>query len=146
MLASCAVCGNDIPVAGELCPYCGTARQAVFVAAGPPVRTLNLKAGMPDVATAMTRFAAVLERERQEGAAVLVVIHGYGASGTGGAIREALRRQLGVFQEDGRIRRWIIGEEFSKNDNSVRDLMRRYPSLARDRSLTGNCGLTIVVL
>lgn len=82
------------------------------------------------------------------GKRVLVVIHGYGASGVGGSNREAVRAFLATELATGRIRRVIGGERLTRGD--INDWKRRFNghATAFDAQLqdVGNEGITIVEL
>ena len=82
------------------------------------------------------------------GKRVVLVVHGYGASGVGGSNREAVRVFLAKELAAGRIRRVIPGERLTRGD--VNDWKRRFNGhvTAFDALLPnmGNEGITIVEL
>jgi len=88
-----------------------------------------------------------LESSRLQGYRILTLIHGYGSSGKGGAIRKAVRRQLRFYQDLGRVNSVLAGEEFSSRTGPGRQLLRRFPVLDRHVDLNrANPGVTLVVL
>lgn len=108
---------------------------------------VNLEAGMPTVATAKSLMSQSLRTARATGTHVVKLIHGYGSSGKGGAIRSAVRRELEDRRRQGQIVAYIPGEDFSPFNADARQAVTRYPELARDRDYTRtNHGVTIVVL
>ncbi|OQX20500.1 MAG: hypothetical protein BWK76_01010 [Desulfobulbaceae bacterium A2] len=147
----CAICGNDLPAdAAGRCPYCGAALPAVVprTTAVPALlhRTVNLELGRPRVAQALARLERFLAEATRQGCRVLTIIHGYGSSGSGGAIREEVRRQLSFWRDQGRIVTFIPGEDFSRRALG-RDLRQRYPLLAGHEALgRRNSGITLVCL
>ena len=72
---------------------------------------VNLEKGMPLVQQALDRLEGLTE-QREPGIKALTLIHGYGSSGTGGAIKTAVRQQLALLRQQGRIKEVIPGEEF----------------------------------
>ena len=109
--------------------------------------TVNLEQGMPTVSMAMTRLGQALRSAKAGGAGAVKLIHGYGSSGQGGAIRAAVHRELRQRQRRGEIRAYIPGERFSPFYEEARQGIDLCPELARDRDYTRtNQGITIVVL
>ena len=97
----------------------------------------------------MEQALARLERDLREaqacGAKVVRFIHGYGSSGRGGKIRDAVRRELGRKLARGEVKTVIPGENYSSTTNSGRDLLSRFKELkTTERSDSLNPGLTIV--
>jgi len=144
----CGVCGNEIEAGTSSCPYC----QAEGVGsppqpAGPLQRIVNLEKGRPLVQQALERLELELTAGRRQGIKVLTLIHGYGSSGEGGAIKMAVHRQLQFHLHQGRIREIIPGEEFEGRSGRGRQLLRRFPLLRDHRDLNrGNAGITLVLL
>jgi hypothetical protein len=88
-----------------------------------------------------------LESGRQQNLRVLLVIHGYGSSGKGGAIGVASRKVLEYLKDKGGISAFIPGEDFGVKSGLIRDLLRRFPQLAANVNLKkGNRGVTLVIL
>jgi hypothetical protein len=76
---------------------------------------------------------------------VVKIIHGYGSSGKGGAIRTAIREQMAAWQRDGKVLKVVPGENWSIFDTDSQDLRRRYAFLGKDEDLDrGNAGMTMV--
>jgi hypothetical protein len=145
----CDVCGNKRDTSNLLCPFCGSKldvadleRQTVFVH-----KTVNLEAGRPVVEIALNRMNEIIEDSVRSDVNVLTLIHGYGSSGKGGAIRLECRKTLDFLKSKGVINNYIIGEDFNKRSGSVKSLLRRYPQLEADKHLNrGNRGITLVIL
>ena len=111
------------------------------------MKIVNLEAGMPTVATAKTLLSHSLRTAKATGTHVVKLIHGYGSSGKGGAIRTAVRKELEERQRQGQIQLYIPGDEFSPFYENARQAVYQYPELAKDRDYTRtNQGITIVVL
>jgi len=100
---------------------------------------------MPTVERAKQRLLEALYAPRGTSGPLVKIIHGYGASGTGGAIRSALRELLGQWQREGKVLKIIRGEDWSIFDAASLELRTRYPFLKNDEDLDrGNAGITIV--
>ncbi|HKJ66165.1 MAG TPA: Smr/MutS family protein [Desulfopila sp.] len=110
-------------------------------------RTVNIEIGRPTVEEALVKLTVELERARSEKLAAMTVIHGYGASGKGGAIRAECRKLLDHYLANRVIRSYIPGENFSKKAGTTKALLRRLPQLASSGNLgKRNRGITVVEL
>jgi hypothetical protein len=111
------------------------------------IKAINLKSDMPLVREALQRLERELGLARQEKAALLKLIHGYGSSGTGGEIRIAVQNRLMEMLQNGQIRGCIFGENWSKSDEITWKLLQSHSELKSDCDLgRGNRGITIVIL
>ncbi|HOB73199.1 MAG TPA: Smr/MutS family protein [Phycisphaerae bacterium] len=108
---------------------------------------VHLKSGFPSVEEARRRLADQIGKARAAGAVTMKIIHGYGSTGQGGALREAVRRSLRKRQKEGTIQAFVAGEKWDLFDPVARRVLDACPELARDPDL--NCyneGITIVLL
>jgi hypothetical protein len=111
------------------------------------IRTYNVEAGLPTLEEARRLVIAEIKRAKREGVRVLKVIHGYGASGKGGALCVGLRKSFGLRKKEGVIKDFIAGEEFSIFNQTVLALLETVPELRGDPDLSAtNEGVTIVWL
>ncbi len=111
-----------------------------------PIKTVNLKSDMPLVHQALQRMERELALARQEKAALLKLVHGYGSTGQGGDIRIAVQKRLLEMAENGQIRGCIFGENWSKTDDAAWKLLQSHSELKNDSDLgRRNRGITIVV-
>ena len=102
---------------------------------------------MPLVQRALDRLEGEISVSSGLGFKALTLIHGYGSSGTGGAIKTAVHHQLQFFRLQGRIKEIIPGEEFEGRSGRGRQLLRRFPFLNEHRDLNrANPGITLVIL
>ncbi len=143
----CEVCGNETDQT-TTCRYCGAALTSpVPVGTGGKHRVVNLEKGLPTVNQALARLDKELETATLQGYRVVTLIHGYGSSGKGGAIKKSVRRQLEYYRHLGRINDIIGGEQFNNRSGIGRQLVRRFPVLATHSDLNrANPGVTLVVL
>lgn len=108
---------------------------------------INLEDGMPTVEAARLRMQHELQRARKSGASAVKLIHGYGSSGAGGALRIELQRELRQASDQGSIRAVIAGEDWRISDKITWTLLQRFPEWKKDRDLgRNNRGISIVVL
>jgi hypothetical protein len=117
------------------------------MAAAPQTKliVLNLKAGMPTVEQAKRRLLESLYAPRGASGPVVKIIHGYGSTGTGGAIRGAIRELMAQWQREGKVLKVVAGENWSIFDAGSQDLRQRYTFLGKDEDLDrGNAGMTLV--
>ncbi|UCD28966.1 MAG: Smr/MutS family protein [Planctomycetota bacterium] len=111
------------------------------------VHVVVLKAGLPTVAEARKRLILELDNAKRRGNIALKLIHGYGSSGIGGKLKDAIRRSLRRRQKEGKIRSFVVGEKWDIFEESVREILEKCPELAKDQDLNNyNEGITIVLL
>jgi hypothetical protein len=143
---ACDVCGNEFDSRLSQCPFCKAARTVSLQKNDvPPYRVVNLEKGMPVVRDALARMQGELESSRLLGCRVLVLIHGYGSSGKGGAIRREVRNRLQYLRDKVEINDFLPGEECEKRCGRFRQMIRRFPftgGLVRKP----NPGITLVIL
>lgn len=111
------------------------------------IKTVNLEDGMPPVEEARLRLDYELNLARREQVTALRVIHGYGSSGKGGALRGAIQLRLRELRESGELREVIYGEDWRVSDEASWKWLQRYPEWKKDSDLgRGNKGISIVIL
>jgi len=102
---------------------------------------------MPTVPLALSLLNDALRMARNERCVAVKVIHGYGSSGEGGAIRTAMQAELMQRARAGEIRAFIAGEDWRISDERSWALLQSCPELKQDSDLgRGNKGISIVVL
>ena len=111
------------------------------------IKTLNIEAGLPTVEEARHILIAELKLAKQSGLLAVKVIHGYGSTGKGGALRGALRTSLLRRKKEGLVTRVIFGEKWSVFEEDARYAIERCPELRDDRDFNrSNEGVTIALL
>ena len=142
----CEVCGNPIPAQAFTCQFCNSSQSvANFPKTRERVILSNLEAGLPTVEQALERLERDLREARSCGAKLVRIIHGYGSSGRGGKIRDAVRRELGRKLARGEVKDVTPGENYSSTTNAGADLLSGFKELkTTERSDNSNHGLTIV--
>lgn len=115
--------------------------------AGLSVLTVNIEYDHPPVHEAEARVELAVQSAKLQGHRALKIIHGYGSSGKGGAIRTMCRRLLSRHKKQGRVKAFCGGEDFSPFSEVGRDMIARYPALKQDRDWgRENDGITIALL
>jgi hypothetical protein len=109
--------------------------------------TVNIEKGYPTVDQAKGQVASAIQGARRRGFKYIKIIHGYGSSGTGGAIRQALPAFLADRKAHGFIRDYAVGSDFSAQRDAGIRLANLYPELKKDSDYrNGNEGISIIVL
>lgn len=113
----------------------------------PALKLINLEDGRPTAQLALSKMVRELATARREGYAAVKLIHGYGSSGPGGAIKTAVARDLQKRKALGLIRDYIPGQDWSIFNRAATDALAVCRELSRDRDLNrSNQGITIVLL
>jgi len=111
------------------------------------IKRVNLEEGMPTVERARLRMQYELQSAGQDGYVAVKLIHGYGSSGAGGALRTELQKELRRAVQDGAIRAFIAGENWRISDRNTWELLKRFPEWKKDADLgRNNQGISVVVL
>ena len=105
---------------------------------------VNIKKDKPDCEYAIFLAEKEIEYSKKEGKDILILIHGYGASGVGGAIKKELHIKLNELVNKGKIKSYFPGECFSLNNLEVEKICKKYPNLLVDQFLNLNPGVTII--
>jgi len=108
------------------------------------VKEINIERGSPTVDTAVGNLVNGLSTAKRAGFKAVVLIHGYGSSGTGGAIKAAAKEKLKDRALSGIIKDAVGGEDWL---NHSRDFMGICPQLTDySRYVEGNRGVTVILL
>src|SRR5262245_19684267 len=111
------------------------------------IKVVNLEEGLPTVEQARLRMEHELHAARQAGFRAVKLVHGYGSSGVGGALRNDLQKELRRAATNGTIRAFVAGEDWRISHQTAWDLLQRFPEWKQDSDLgRGNQGISIVVL
>lgn len=111
------------------------------------IKILNIKSDLPKVEEARERLKKELIQAYNNGERFLKIIHGYGSSGVGGKLRQAIRRSLILRQKEGLIEHIIFGEKFNNLNDQIEFILKRFPILRNDSDYKkNNEGITVVIL
>lgn len=146
----CTICGNEIEAAAARCPFCEHSQPPARRAAGASPRiseTVRIKEGRPTVDEALDTLERRLAACRSRGVRIVRIVHGYGSSGRGGDIRNAVRLRLAAHRKHGTIRAVLPGEDYSELTPEGRAFRSTHPELASAyRTDRKNPGITFVTL
>lgn len=107
---------------------------------------INIEQGHPNVQQAMVKLKNGIYRARATGKPFAKIIHGYGSSGTGGAIKEAVGRELRNYVLRRMIKSYCPGEDFGPFSASGREMSAKHPEVSRDSDWgRQNDGVTIIM-
>lgn len=110
-------------------------------------RIINIEEGMPTVAQAQKRLDMELDAARKMGITVVKIIHGYGSSGTGGKLKKAIRANLKIKKDSGKIKAFVPGEEWNIFNETTRGIIEVCMDLSKDSDLNRyNSGVTLILL
>ena len=103
------------------------------------IAEINLEEGMPTCDEAMDKLKSSLKLTKQSRYKCAIVIHGYGSSGKGGAIRLKARQWLNAQVRNGNLKAIDI------LNGKARELRGKFPELETLLRVT-NHGVTVVEL
>ena len=108
---------------------------------------LNLEEGRPTAAVARQRMLASIEGITTRGGGPGQLIHGYGSSGSGGAIRQAVQQSLALRCASGWIKAYVPGERWEIFDAEARRIIELAPQVRQDRDLgRSNLGISVILV
>ena len=102
---------------------------------------INIKEGMPTVGEAMSFLRKYVESCGR--GKCVVIVHGYGSSGKGGAIREKARQWLEAQRKSGKIKKVICGEDITIFNFDALDLKKKHRELEEYFKVC-NHGITVI--
>ena len=108
------------------------------------VAQVNLEYGSPTVAEALQKMKNALTTFKGQGYKAVIIIHGYGSTGVGGAIKAAVRKCLGESAMRGIVRMFVGGEDWTNNKRTAIAFCKMLENYERD--ICSNFGVTVVVL
>ena len=105
---------------------------------------LNLEYGYPSVENALLKMKNFLATAKRQGSKAVIIIHGYGSTGVGGAIKPAVVRCLGESNMCGIVKAFVSGENWINKKREFLSLCKDLQNF--ERKISGNNGVTVVVL
>lgn len=122
-------------------------KRKAEVSVGGILREVNIKSDMPTVDDAIRRTTYNIMNAEALGVSAIKLIHGYGSTGRGGAIRLEVRKYLERQKKRGVITDYIPGEQFSLFEEATRKAFDACDGLRRDSDIERhNNGITIVII
>ena len=127
------------------CKHCGSTDlpQALTDAV-----VINLETGGPTAEEALERLTQHVRAASEAGIRALIVIHGYGSSGSGGKIKWFIREALEQNYFSDRVDEYYFGEDLALGSSSYQALIKRRASLKNHLSQfkIGNAGMTVLLM
>ena len=102
------------------------------------LQTANIEKYMPTVYQAEILVKNNLETFRRQGIKAFKIIHGYGSTGKGGALRTGLRNYLNQLKSAKIIADYIPGENWSVFDETTRKVLDLDNDFRKDNDLRQN--------
>lgn len=109
------------------------------------VKEINLEESLPTCREALDYLKSSIRLAKQNKYKCVLVIHGYGSSGQGGAIRTKACQWLNAQVKNGTYKCIINGEDFNIFNAKARELKNKYIELLQLLQVT-NHGVTVVEL
>lgn len=106
---------------------------------------INIKQDMPLVADAMRYLQDSIVKHKRDKCQCVLIIHGYGSTGKGGAICEKARQWLKAQERNGKVKTVIFGEDFTLFNFKALELKNKYQELEQLMRVCNN-GVTVVEL
>ncbi len=108
------------------------------------VKEVNLERGSPTVPQAMSKMVNELATAKGGGYRSIILIHGYGSSGTGGAIKPAVINKLKEPMLSGVVKSFVNGSNW---DQKKKEFIEECSQLREyENRIQQNPGVTVVIL
>lgn len=108
------------------------------------VKEINLERGNPTVPQAISRLVNELATAKGGGYKSVILIHGYGSTGTGGAIKPAVISKLKEPMLAGMVKNFVNGGNWDQHKG---EFLRECSQLKEyENRIQQNLGVTVVLL
>jgi len=108
------------------------------------IKEINLEYGSPTVDMAVRNMVNQLGTCKGQGYKAVILIHGYGSSGVGGGIKNAVRSKLRESSLSGIVRSCCGGEQWYEKKKELLSICGQLTEY--QRKIDGNQGVTVVIL
>ena len=116
----------------------------MVVAGATKVKEVNLERGGPTVSEVIRNIVNELSTAKRTGYKAVILVHGYGSSGTGGAIKIAVKQKLKERSLSGVVRDFTGGEEWVNSKREFTEICAQLKDFGT--YIDGNRGITVVLL
>jgi hypothetical protein len=111
------------------------------------IRIVNIKEDNPNTDYALFLIDQEIRYSRAVGNNVVVVIHGYGSHGRGGAIKEAVKRYLPELKKNKIIRDFVLGEQWGDLNPIKQQICAICPEIILHENLQSlNSGVSVILI
>lgn len=108
------------------------------------VKEINLERGYPTVDAAISTMKNELATGKRVGLRAVILIHGYGSTGDGGAIKQAVKSKISSPDLRGIVQMFCAGEDWVSKKKEILNIC---PALKEySNKIEGNLGMSIVIL
>ena len=107
------------------------------------VKEINIERGKPTVEAAMRDLVNQLSTAKATGYKAAILVHGYGSSGTGGAIKIAAKGKLKERSMSGLVRHTAGGEDWAAHKKAFVDACPQLKDF--QPTIDGNRGVTVIL-
>src|SRR5665648_511760 len=108
------------------------------------VKEVNLEIGNPTVDVAMRNLVNILSTAKGAGNKAVVLVHGNGTTGVGGAIKTARKSKLKESSLIGVVKAFTGGEAWLNDKKMFLEACSQLKNF--DRYIDGNKGVTVILL
>ena len=139
----CVDCGGQRQLIGS-CRLCNSSQIPEAIT---ETLIFNIELGYPTVEEAVKRFEMYLDAAYAAGFKSMILIHGYGSSGSGGGIRQVLRNGLENNYYVTRVSDYYFGENLQAGNIHFEVLLKSRGSIQKHRAqFLGNAGTSVLLL
>lgn len=111
------------------------------------MRVVNIKEDNPNVDYALFLIDEEIRYSRAIGNRVVVIIHGYGSHGMGGAIKQGVKRYLPQLKKMGIIDKYVFGENWGNTNPDVKEIEKISPDIILNENLSSiNSGVSVILI
>lgn len=108
---------------------------------------INIKKDNPNVDYALFLIDEEIRYSRAVGNRVVIIIHGYGSHGQGGAIKKGVKVYLPILKKKGIITSFVFGENWGETNPVVKEIERISPDIILNENLSHiNSGVSVILL
>ena len=107
-------------------------------------KEVNLERGYPTVDMALREMVSQLGTYKRQGYRAMILVHGYGSSGTGGKIKTAVKAKLRESSLSGIVKKCCGGEDWINHKREMLEICSQLKNF--ESRIAGNPGITVVIL
>ena len=111
------------------------------------MRIVNIKKDNPNVDYALFLIDEEIRYSRATGNRVVLIIHGYGSRGQGGAIKQGVKKYLPELKKAGVISNFVFGENWGDTNETKIEIERIDPEIILSEQLFCiNSGVSVILI
>lgn len=111
------------------------------------MRVINIKEDNPNVDYALFLIDEEIRYSKAIGNRVVIIIHGYGSHGKGGAIKQGVKNYLPQLKKSGMIKTYVFGENWGNTNLDVKEIEKISPEIILNENLSSiNSGVSVILI